>query len=255
MSGDQKEKIERGAPSISSDEMDWDAYAEHYDQMCALNPAYQENIDLLLRRIPDWRLSENARICDLGAGTGNYIDAVSQLLPKAEYVHVDFDTKMNEFALEKYKQSETLNVRVVQEYVQNIVFPKQSFDLVMCVNALYAISPQLEVLQKVRSWIKPGGRLFIIDFGRKQRTLEWAIYILRESIKSQTLGRYTRTLIESREVLKQNRRSTKGQTTGRYWLHSTNQFGETLQQCGYLVEELFPCYRGYADLAVCRVPG
>lgn len=253
MSGDLKDQARPSGPSLSSDEMDWDAYAEHYDEMCALNPAYQDNIELLLDRIPLWNMAKNAAICDLGAGTGNYIGAVSNILPDAEFVHVDFDTKMNEFASKKYEQSKLHNIRIIQEYAQRIEFPKESFDLVMCVNALYAISPQVEVLQKVRSWIKPGGRLFIIDFGRKQRTLEWALYILRESFKAHSLGRYTRTLIEAREVLKQNRRSTKGQTTGRYWTHSTEQFGKTLRDCGYSVEELFPCYRGYADLAVCQV--
>ena len=253
MSFEEKDEVKTDNPSVSSDEMDWDAYAEHYDEMCALNPAYQNNIELLLKRIPIWNMPANAKVCDLGAGTGNYICSLSALLPEADFVHVDFDTKMNELASQKYSRLEKPNVQIIQEYAQRIEFPNQSFDLVMCVNALYAISPQLEVLQKIRSWIKPGGRLFIIDFGRKQRTLEWTLYILRESLKSNTLGRYAKTLIEAREVLKQNRRSTKGQITGRYWLHSTNQFGETLRQCGFLVEELFPCYRGYADLAVCRV--
>lgn len=255
MSFDREEEGKFGSLPVASDEMDWDAYAEHYDEMCALNPAYQRNIELLLKRIPIWNMPSNAKVCDLGAGTGNYICSLSALLPRADFVHVDFDTKMNELASQKYSQLEETNVQIVQEYAQRVEFPTQSFDLVMCVNALYAISPQLEVLQKIRSWIKPGGRLFIIDFGRKQRTLEWTFYILRESLRSNTLGRYAKTLIEAREILKQNRRSTKGQTTGRYWLHSTNQFGETLRQCGFIVEELFPCYRGYADLAVCRVSG
>ena len=35
------------AENVQSDEMNWDAYAEHYDVMCELNPSYQENIEYL----------------------------------------------------------------------------------------------------------------------------------------------------------------------------------------------------------------
>ncbi|NIU07970.1 MAG: hypothetical protein GWN81_03705, partial [Phycisphaerae bacterium] len=64
---------------IQRDEMDWDAYAEHYDVMCELNPSYHQNLQHLARHVADWNLSANPRICDLGAGTGNYIYVLSRL--------------------------------------------------------------------------------------------------------------------------------------------------------------------------------
>ena len=64
--------------------LDWDAYAEYYDSMCEVNPSYGENIDLLTGYIDKWMLGDNPTICDLGAGTGNYIRALAERIPDAE---------------------------------------------------------------------------------------------------------------------------------------------------------------------------
>jgi ubiquinone/menaquinone biosynthesis C-methylase UbiE len=237
---------------VDKDEMDWDAYAEHYDVMCELNPSYQENILALTEFLSRWNLPSDANICDLGAGTGNYISRISRLLPSAKFTHIDFDKKMNEFAAQKYAAANVNSVQIVCEYAQRAQMETSSLDLVICINALYAITPQEMVLKKVRSWLKDDGRFFIIDFGRKQRTMDWAFYLFREALKHQRTGTYVKALIDSREVIKQNRRSTRGQSSGRYWTHSTSEFGDTLIECGFEIEELFSCYRGYADLAVCK---
>jgi ubiquinone/menaquinone biosynthesis C-methylase UbiE len=242
---------ETAKKQIDTDEMDWDAYAKHYDQMCRFNPAYQDNIALLLDRLSAWDLPSNPAICDLGAGTGNYIVRLSEAVPTASFTHVDFDRRMIDSAINKYKDHGISHVRFVHEEIHNVEFPDQSFDLIICVNALYAFTPQQEVLAGIRKWLKPAGKLFLIDFGRKQRTMDWAIYMFRESIKSRRVGEYAKAFLEGREVLKQSQRSTKGQESGRYWLHSTEEFGQSLRTAGFTVEELKPCYRGYADMAVC----
>lgn len=236
---------------VDADEMDWDAYAKHYDQMCRFNPAYQDNIAILLDRLSAWNLPPNPAVCDLGAGTGNYIVRLSGALPAASFTHVDFDRRMISSAMNKYADQGISHVSFVHEEIHNVAFPDQSFDLIICVNALYAFTPQQEVLTEIRKWLKPEGKLFLIDFGRKQRTLDWAIYMLRESIKSRRVGEYARAFLEGREVIRQSQRSTKGQESGRYWLHSTEEFGRCLSEAGFTVEELRPCYRDYADMAVC----
>ena len=237
---------------ISHDEADWNAYAKHYDELCYLNPAYHENVSTLLSKLEEWNLPPNSKICDLGAGTGNFILELNKSLPTAHYWHVDFDDRMTRLAAQKYELAGLSNVEIVKEEIHAVSFPEESFDLVLCINALYAFTPQEQVLRNVRSWLKPEGRFFLVDFGRKQSTLDWTIYIFREAIKSRQVGRYAKSLIEGREVLKQNRKVTRGQKSGRYWLHSTKEFGEALSRAGFVVDELENCYRGYADMAVCK---
>lgn len=231
--------------------MDWDAYAKNYDDLCALNPAYHDNIRVLLDHLANWKLPSDAAICDLGAGTGNYIIRMNEVMPQASYWHVDFDSRMNELARSKYEAKGLTNVSIIQEEIHNVEFPHETFDLVICINALYAFTPQDVVLKNIKSWLKPSGKLFLIDFGRKQSTLDWTFYIFREAVKSHQIGYYAKTLIEGREILKQNRRATKGQQSGRYWLHSTSEFGAALSNAGFTVQELKSVYRDYADLAIC----
>jgi ubiquinone/menaquinone biosynthesis C-methylase UbiE len=248
------EEVFSGTPEkqLDADEMDWDAYAKHYDQMCRFNPAYQENIAMLLDRLTSWDLPASPMICDLGAGTGNYIASLSEALPSASFTHVDFDRRMVDSARKKYAEHGVGQVRFVQKEVHQVNFAAQSFDLVLCINAMYAFTPQQQVLARIRDWLKPSGRFFLIDFGRKQRTLDWALYMFRESVKSRRVGEFAKAFLEGREVMKQNQQTAKGQESGRYWLHSTQEFGRSLSEAGFTVEELKSCYRGYADMAVCR---
>lgn len=242
----------KGKQKVGRDEADWDAYAKHYDELCYLNPAYHENVGKLLSRLEKWDLPPTPAVCDLGAGTGNFLLELNRAMPNGRYWHVDFDDRMTGLAKRKYSDAGLSNVQVVKDEIHNVAFPDESFDLILCINALYAFTPQEQVLANVRKWLKPEGRLFLVDFGRKQSTLDWTIYIFREAMKSRQVGRYAKSLIEGREVLKQNRRVSKGQESGRYWLHSTQEFGESLVKAGFVVEELEKCYRGYADMAVCR---
>jgi ubiquinone/menaquinone biosynthesis C-methylase UbiE len=245
------DRLAASSGTIDSDEMDWEAYAKHYDEMCRFNPAYQENIEALISRLDSWSLPDAPAICDIGAGTGNYILQLSSVLKGASYVHVDFDRRMIESAQMKYRDHGVVNVTFVLKPVSQLDFEESFFDLILCVNALYAFPDRARVLADIRRWLKPTGKLFIIDFGRRQKSLDWAMYMFRESIRSRRFGEAVKAFFESREVLKQNRRSTRGQESGRYWLHSTEEFGEYLSESGFKVEELASCYRDYADMAIC----
>ncbi|MEQ8485711.1 MAG: methyltransferase domain-containing protein [Pseudomonadales bacterium] len=242
---------QEAATTRKSDEMDWDAYARSYDEMCALNPAYQQNIEMLIRRLPQWNLPDDARVCDLGAGTGNYILQLSEHLPNASFWHVDADARMIDIANGKYHAAGLSRVTTLHRTAEETTFPEQSFDLIICINALYAFPDRGGVLRHAHGWLRNNGRLFIIDFGRRQSTLDWTFYLFRESIKANRVGRYARALIEAREVIKQNIKTSKGQESGRYWLHSTEAFKQSLSEAGFNVLEASRCYRNYADMAVC----
>jgi ubiquinone/menaquinone biosynthesis C-methylase UbiE len=230
--------------------MDWDVYADTYDAMCEVNPAYRDNLGILERYVASWDLPANSRICDLGAGTGNYIVALHRLIPGASFVHVDFDHAMNERARVKYK-AVGAHAEIIENQLQNVDLAASSMDLAVCVNSLYAIHPQREQLEKIRTWLKPTGRLFVIDFGRRMQVLDWAVYVFRNSVKERGLKETIALYRDNYEVIRQNRRGSRAQGSGLYWLHGTAEFGETLEACGFDVQELYPCYRDCADLAVC----
>jgi len=236
-------------------QIDWDAYASQYDLLADLNPSYRENIETVREIIADLALPSNPAICDLGAGTGNFICALSRDLPGAQFVHLDADSEMNRIAGAKYAKIAAGNVTIQTDSVFEAEFPSQSFDLILCVNALYSMNPQREVLCRINRWLKPGGFFVVIDFGRRAKIFDWGRYILGNMLREKGILESVKIIRSGWESLRQNRRGSKGQLEGLYWLHSTEEFGRALSEAGFLVDELTTCYRGYCDLAVCRLAG
>jgi ubiquinone/menaquinone biosynthesis C-methylase UbiE len=239
-------------PQQDGPHLEWSSYAPKYDTICEYNPAYQENLERLKSYVMSWGLDQEAKIADLGAGTGNFICAMADVLPQATYTHIDFDPCMNKVARAKYEQRETTRVRIVEDYLQRVEIPDQSFDLIVCVNVLYAVAPQTLFLKRVKRWLKPGGRFFVIDFGRKVKIFDWGWYFLKNTMREHSFSHFIRVLMDNYEFVRQNKNAQHDFEEGYFWEHSTDEFKELLVSTGFSVEELYTCYRDYCDLAICR---
>jgi ubiquinone/menaquinone biosynthesis C-methylase UbiE len=233
------------------DGINWAQYALDYDAMCAANPAYEENLQHLVSRVDGWQLPADAKVLDIGAGTGAFICALSERLPNAQYTHLDFNATMNARALIKYREH-SLNVNVIGSTLADAEIPGHSQDLIICVNALYAMADPQLVLRRIRRLLKPGGKFFLIDFGREMNVARWSLYLLRSLVQKHgaigALGWFWRY----RDSLKQNRKGMQAQRRGNYWLHSPSELAFALEDNGWCIEELATCYRGDCDLAICR---
>jgi ubiquinone/menaquinone biosynthesis C-methylase UbiE len=220
-----------------------------------MNPAYQvllQDFRTFLRRL---QVGEELSVLDVGAGSGNFMMEVgSEFSDRVSVTHLDADGVMNNLAKAKYRKA-NLRATFVEENARVANFQADSFDMVVSVNALYAIPEPEIVLQSCFTWLKPGGYLYLVNLGRIQNTLEWTLYLVRNNVA--TLG-WLRTLSilmnEGRTLSAANRRITRAQEKGTYWSHSTSELGTTLRRLGYVVTHLDTCYRGYSDIAICRRP-
>lgn len=246
------ELIEESPQIRAPRSLSYSQYAKQFDQMCELLPVYQDNIDYLIELLPEIDLPENAQICDLGAGTGNFICALAEVIPSARFTHVDMDPEMNARAESKYQGIPAANVEIIEDYIERVELPDNYFDLIICVNALNTAPPQLPVLRQMRRWLRPNGTLFLIDFGRKQRVLDWGWYIFRNTIKRHGINRYLRALVENREALRQNRLAARDQDRGVMWQHSLAEFQDLVNKAGFRIEKSGTCYRDYCDMVVAK---
>ncbi len=242
-----------GSRELNSEDIDWSIYALKYDLMCEFIPAYQENIKLLLEHMSKWDLPKDSSICDLGAGTGNFITAIADKYPDAYFTHVDSDLAMSSFARKKYELNSIDNIEIFNESVLNLEFRDNTFDVIVLINSLYAMKPQTKVLRKVKGWLKPSGKLFVIDWGRENNVLDWTWYVAKNAIRNHGIKKTVSAFVEGAEVIRQNRLGKKGHQTGKFWRHTTQEFKETLEEAGFVIEHLDVCYRGYSDLAICHV--
>lgn len=238
--------------AASKTKLDYSEYAQHYDQMCAIIPAYEENLQLLIDHSERFSLSDKPKICDLGAGTGNYICRLFEKYPDADFTHVDCDPVMNSLARKKYKSLGIEKVRVVEDYIQRVDFPQNHFDLLVCVNALNTAPPQRVMLSKACDWVKPDGVLFLIDFGRKQNVLDWASYIARNLVKQVGVAKTITTAFNTRKAITANHKGRGEQGAGRIWTHTTDELLSLFDGIDFEPEHIQTCYRDYCDLVIAR---
>ncbi len=243
--------LDLAEPDLS--QIDWSVYSEYYDELCKANPAYQELLWDFSERLGYWNLPSAPEICDFGAGTGSFVLAAGKKIPDAKFHHVDFDRGMLARAHAKYRDS-GLDVAIHELDIRDFASDSLKFDLSVCVNTLYSIPNHEEVLAMMRRQTKPGGMLYIVDFGRKVEVLEWAVYILRNRVKDLGLRETIRWYRQNSENLSQNRRGAKAQSEGTYWLHTPEEFEAALSMAGWEVLEIDKCYRDCCDRAVCINP-
>jgi ubiquinone/menaquinone biosynthesis C-methylase UbiE len=229
----------------------WDEYAEAYDTMCSVNPAYQENLTIFRKWLGELKLPENPRICDVGAGTGNFAIEAATTFPSGHVFHLDSDPVMNWTARRKYKASGIKNVSFVPSSVLNAELGESTFDLIICVNALYALQNIRSVLARCLHWLKPDGHMFLIDLGRPMNVRDWSQYMIRSNMKDRGLKATVAAFVKGRKAISQNRIIRKQQDRGFYWLHTPDEFVKALALAGLSVVHFEKCYRGVCDLAIC----
>jgi ubiquinone/menaquinone biosynthesis C-methylase UbiE len=161
---------------------------------------------------------------------------------------------MNRTASRKYRELGADNVRFANSKVADVQLAPSSLDLIVCVNALYTFGDTAHVLERFHTWLKPRGRLFLIDLGRPMDVVDWSRYIVGTSVRRIGVSATVKAFVKGRKAIGQNRLIRREQDAGRYWLHSQDEFGAALVNAGFEVATSERCYRDVCDLAICRKP-
>lgn len=233
--------------------MDYKAYAPHFDPLCEINPAYKELLELFDTELQKMDLPERPKVVDLGAGTGNFVCSLLDNIPSACVTHVDCSPDMNEIARAKYTERD-LDVRVVQSYMQTVTIEKNSTDLVVCVNALNNAPPVKPILERIYTWLRPGGYFFLIDFGREIDVVDWTWYLIKHLLSEHGLRKTLSVVRRQSKVISINRKGQTDQISGTLWTHTTNELLEYMADTGFRNVQSKLCYRDYADLVVAQRP-
>ncbi len=109
------------------------------------------------------KLAPNAVVADIGSGTGYFSARLARMLPQGRVYGVDLEPDMVKYLAERAKKERLANLASVAGTPDSPHLPVAA-DLVILVDVYHHIGNREVYFRKLRSSLKPGGRVAIIDF-------------------------------------------------------------------------------------------
>lgn len=235
-------------------EVSWWDYAAAYDLLCHYNYHYQALLvafrEWLIENNPD--LSAKLAVCELGAGTGNFLIEAISTMPALEITHWDWNSEMVLRASSKYAAL-GINPKIEQTNILELHKNEKKFDLIVAINALYSFPEPLDVIEKAANKLNPGGYLYIVDVGRPINTFAWTRDLFTHAMKKEGLFRSLGLLVRLRKAIIENRKIDKSADLGEYWRHELHDLVEGVEATGLNITIADTCYRGIADRVVAKL--
>lgn len=114
-------------------------------------------------------LKKGLRVLDVGCGTGAISKGIAEMVGKDGYV-VGLDSSEHLIAKGKESLKGISNIELIKVDVFDYN-PEEKFDLIVSARVLQWLSTPKEALIKCKEFLKPGGKMSILDYNHK--TLEW----------------------------------------------------------------------------------
>jgi len=108
-------------------------------------------------------LKPDAVIADIGSGTGYFSVRFSHMVPKGRIYGVDIEPDMVKYLASRAQRDGLKNLIAVQAAPDDPRLPEK-VDLVIMVDTFHHIEGRDRYFRKLHDYLKPGGRVAIIDF-------------------------------------------------------------------------------------------
>jgi cyclopropane fatty-acyl-phospholipid synthase-like methyltransferase len=109
------------------------------------------------------KLAPDAKVADVGAGTGYFSVRLANMTPKGLVYAVDIEPDMVRYLAERAKKEGLKNMVAVQARPDTPALPEK-VDRVLLVDTYHHISDRAAYFRRLRDSLKPGGQVAIIDF-------------------------------------------------------------------------------------------
>jgi demethylmenaquinone methyltransferase/2-methoxy-6-polyprenyl-1,4-benzoquinol methylase len=133
-------------------------------------------------------LRGDEHVLDIACGTGDITFALGRSLPRGGAVGLDITQGMLDIAEEKRGDARIDNVSFLRGDIMKLPFPDAAFDCVTGGYALRNVPDLAGALKEIARTLKPGGRLYSLDFGHPPlRPYRW-LYLKYLTIVGSGLG-------------------------------------------------------------------
>ncbi len=123
--------------------------------------ALEERPDLLLGAL---EIAPDARIADIGAGTGYFTFRLAERVPQGRVYAVDIQREMLAIVEARADRDGIRNVEPVLGTESDPNLPDQSVDLSLLVDAYHEFATPREMLAALFQATRPGGRLVLVEY-------------------------------------------------------------------------------------------
>ncbi|MBC7541800.1 MAG: class I SAM-dependent methyltransferase [Candidatus Sericytochromatia bacterium] len=152
--------------------VDWDRYADEYDNMAAVNNAYQDLVVFVTGTALAANLPDAARVMEIGAGTGNFCLSLAEQRPDLAIHAVDLNPTM--LAHLMAKAHHRAMAVTAQQFDLTTPWPWQAhWDMILAVHAVMHLPDPHRALEQAFSALRPGGCLLIADIARALDVDDW----------------------------------------------------------------------------------
>lgn len=116
------------------------------------------------RVVAEMELAPDAEVADLGAGTGYFTFRLAERVPQGRVYAVEIQPELLEVIQRRAQAWGTANVVPVLASETDPGLSPESLDAVLLVDAYHELSYPFEVMSAVVRALRPGGRLFLIEY-------------------------------------------------------------------------------------------
>ena len=114
-------------------------------------------------------LRDGMRVLDAGCGTGSITKGIAERVgPKGRVIGIDVSLSLIEQAKSNHSQQSNLSFECKSIFEFE---PAEKFDLVTTSRTLQWLSNPTDAIVKLKSWLKPGGIISILDYNHEK--IEW----------------------------------------------------------------------------------
>jgi ubiquinone/menaquinone biosynthesis C-methylase UbiE len=146
--------------------------AEKYiDAMNRLERGIEDKIPAVIEKL---RLKPGDIVADIGSGSGTFsIPMAKAIAPNGILYAVDIDPKMLEYVAERGKKEGVTNLRTVLGVNDDPRLPVKDLDVAFFHRVLHMIEHRQLYLNDTAPYLKPDGRIVIIDKNPEQSPNNW----------------------------------------------------------------------------------
>jgi len=113
------------------------------------------------------QLTPSMTVADVGAGTGYFSVRLARAVPEGIVIATDIEPNMVEYVADRARREQLPNLRATRATTSTSGLAPSSVDVILLVNVWHHIDDRAAYARDLAAALKPGGRLFVVEFTRE----------------------------------------------------------------------------------------